>query len=451
MAGAARTGSVAYITTSYPSLSHTFILREVLALRARGLEIHTISLRRTAGEHLLSKANRDASATTYAVRPPRWSEVLSVHVSALTRHPVSYLRTLREAQRLAREGWRGRLWQIFYFAEAVLVWRHCVRKRAGHIHAHHGSPAADVALLAAHFARGAGRGPATWSFTLHGPTEFWNVRWFRLAEKLRHAHAVVCISDFARSQAMALVAEEHWPKLHIVHCGLAAREHRATANVPALAAHILCVGRLVPEKGQAILLRALALLVNQGHAPTLTLVGSGQSQTALERLTGELGLAGRVTFAGAVGQDEIERYYDECELFCLPSFSEGLPVVLMEAMAYGRPVVSTHIAGVRELVRDGETGLLVAPGSAEELAGAIGRLLDDAELRERIADAGRECVRREFDVERSAGQLEQVFREVTGVKDEPEATDGPARPSEKRERGERPLSKVLVGSTVDRS
>ena len=289
MAGAARTGSVAYITTSYPSLSHTFILREVLALRARGLEIHTISLRRTAGEHLLSKANRDASATTYAVRPPRWSEVLSVHVSALTRHPVSYLRTLREAQRLAREGWRGRLWQIFYFAEAVLVWRHCVRKRAGHIHAHHGSPAADVALLAAHFARGAGRGPATWSFTLHGPTEFWNVRWFRLAEKLRHAHAVVCISDFARSQAMALVAEEHWPKLHIVHCGLAAREHRATANVPALAAHILCVGRLVPEKGQAILLRALALLVNQGHAPTLTLVGSGQSQTALERLTGGWG------------------------------------------------------------------------------------------------------------------------------------------------------------------
>ena len=120
-----------------------------------------------------------------------------------------------------------------------------------------------------------------------------------------------------------------------------------------------------------------------------------------------------MTFAGAVGQDEIERYYDECELFCLPSFSEGLPVVLMEAMAYGRPVVSTHIAGVRELVRDGETGLLVAPGSAEELAGAIGRLLDDAELRERIADAGRECVRREFDVERSAGQLEQVFREVT--------------------------------------
>jgi colanic acid/amylovoran biosynthesis glycosyltransferase len=408
---------VAYITTSYPSLSHTFILREVLALRQRGVEIHTISLRRTEGEHLLSAENRDASATTYAVRPPRWDHVVKSHLGALVRHPIAYLRTLREALGLAPAGWRGRLWQLFYFAEAILVWRHCLAAGARHLHAHHASPAADVALLAAHFGEASGEGPASWSLTIHGSVEFWDVRWFRLAEKIRRARAVACISDFTRSQLMALVEEEHWPKLHVVRCGVTPRDYEEMPDAAPGQARILCVGRLVAEKGHAVLLQALALLVAQGHDPVLVLVGSGPRQASLQALAQRLGVQDRVTFAGAVGQDEINRHYAEASVFCLPSFAEGLPVVLIEAMACGRPVVATCIAGVRELVCDGETGLLVTPGRPDELAHAIGKLLAHDGLREVLGRAGRASVSRDFNIQRSAEQLERLFSEMPGPAD----------------------------------
>src|SRR4029077_1798778 len=172
--------------------------------------------RRPPGEPLPPQENREASATTYAIRPPRWRDVLAAHLSALLRHPRAYLVTLREALGLARPGLKGWLWQVFYFGEAIIVWGHCTTLEVRHIHAHHGSPPADVALLAAHFGNVAGSGPGTWSLTLHGYTELWDVRWFRLAEKVRRADAVVCVSDFTRSQLMMLVDDRHWEKLRVV-------------------------------------------------------------------------------------------------------------------------------------------------------------------------------------------------------------------------------------------
>jgi colanic acid/amylovoran biosynthesis glycosyltransferase len=376
---------LAYITTSYPALSHTFIEREVAALRRLGVEIHTISLRRTSGEALLSPENRHASQTTYAVRPPRWREVL---------------------------GFKGRLWQVFYFGEAILVWHHCVALEVRHIHAHHGSPPADVALLAAHFGSGAGRGPRTWSLTLHGYTELWDVRWFRLAEKVRRAAGVVCVSDFTRSQLMVLVGDRHWDKLRVVHCGVSPSEYKHLGKPQTVRPQVLCVGRLVPEKGQPVLLKALALLTQKGFDVEVVLVGSGPLRAKLERLALDLGVADRVIFRGAVRHDEIARCYATASLCCSPSLVEGVPVVLMEAMACGRPVVATAVAGVRELVRDRDTGLLVTPGRPEELSDAIATLLRRPQLRSRLARDGRQHVLREFDVDRSAGYLEALFSEI---------------------------------------
>ncbi|MHB8233886.1 MAG: glycosyltransferase family 4 protein [Solirubrobacteraceae bacterium] len=439
---------IAYLTTSYPSLSHTFILREVLALRRRGFEIHTISLRRTAGEHLLSRDNREASATTFAVRPPRRRAGLQAHMRALSRHPLAYLRTLHEALRLARAGGRGRLWQVFYFAEAIIVWRHCAQRGARHIHAHHASPPADVALLAAHFGEAAGEGPATWSLTMHGSTEFWDIRWFGLAEKIRRARMVVCISDFTRSQLMALVEERHWPKLRVVHCGVTPGEYAGLPAAHADRPQILCVGRLVREKGHAILLQALARLHRQGYEPLVVFVGSGPTRESLERLAHELALEGQLSFAGAVGQDQIKRYYAESSIVCLPSFAEGLPVVLIEAMACGRPVVASAVAGVRELIRDGRTGLLVAPGNPDELAQALGTLISSAELRETLASAGRRQVVREFDIERSADQLDGLFRAMLEPADVTDGADASAEEARDRSCTERSSTEVLAGSAV---
>jgi colanic acid/amylovoran biosynthesis glycosyltransferase len=403
------TGKIAYITTRFPSISHTFILREVNALRARGVEVHTVSIREVSGEHLLSEDNRRALESTYMIRPPRPRDVIGAHTRAFTRHPLAYLRALRYSLSIARPGWRGAIWQLFYFAEAIMLWRECVRVGAVHIHAHHGSPPADLALLAARFGELSSSGPSTWSMTMHGPTEFWNTRWFRLSEKIRRARGVVCISDFARSQLMALVDEQHWDKLEVVRCGLIPEQYDALTAQHATRAQILCVGRLVSEKGQAVLLDAHASLCRAGQEVDLVLVGSGPDRHALERLATELGAGEHVRFTGPVGQDEIKDHYAAASVFCSSSFSEGVPVVLMEAMACACPVVATAIAGVPELVRDRETGLVVSPGRADELARAIAELIEDPCLRAKLANAGRRHVAQKFDVRRSAIQLESFF------------------------------------------
>jgi colanic acid/amylovoran biosynthesis glycosyltransferase len=403
---------VAYLTTHYPALSHTFVLREVAALRRLGAVVHTISLRETSGEHLLSPENRAAWETTYAVRPPRVGDLLGAHLAALARHPRSYLATLAGALGLARPGVKGRLWQVFYFGEAIAVWQHCRAREVHHIHAHHASAPADVALLAARFGNAARSGPRTWSLTLHGPNELRDVRWFALAEKARRAEAVVCISEFARSQLMALVDESHWSKMRVVHCGVVPAEYEHLSAPADAHAQVLCVGRLVPEKGHAVLLQAIARLARDGVAVEAVLVGSGPLRARLEQLAVRLGIANRVIFRGALGQEEVRRSYASATLFCSPSFSEGVPVVLMEAMASRRPVIATAISGVRELVADGDTGLLVTPGSAEELARAISSLLASSELRARLASAAHEHVCREFDVDRSAAQLAELFGEL---------------------------------------
>ncbi len=412
-AGGAR--PIAYVTTRYPSISHTFVLREVQALRARGLAIDTISIHAATNEHLISDENREALASTYSIRPPRWRDVLNAHARAAGRAPWAYVTTLSRALGLARPGLRGRLWQLFYFAEAIVLWRRCAAVDARHVHAHHGSPPADVALLAAEYGRRAGRGPASWSMTLHGPTEFWNTRWYRLPEKISSAAGVVCITDFARSQAMALVEERHWPKLEVVHCGLDPTQSALAAVTTPARAQILCVGRLVPEKGQAVLIRAFSRLREAERDIELVLVGDGPSAAGLRRLADELGVAPHVTFTGALGQDEIAGRYAAASMFCSSSFSEGLPVVLMEALACGCAVVATAIAGVSELIDDGESGLLVAPGRVDQLAQAMGRLLDDEELRTRLARNGRQRVIDDFDVRRSAAQLERFFARIASA------------------------------------
>lgn len=403
---------LAYITTHYPALSHTFILREVAALRQLGADVHTISVRRTSGDHLLSRENRDAAQSTYAVLPARARDLLAAHLSALLGHPRAYLATLRFALGLARPGLRGRVWQVFYFAEAIIVWRRCLRWQVPHIHAHHGAAPSDIAMLAAHYGSAARAGPSTWSLTVHGPTEFSDVQWFALAEKASRADAVVCISEFGRSQLMALVDDCHWGKLRVVHCGVRPAEHRAVGEPARGRPQVLCVGRLVAEKGHAVLLHALALLAREGRDLEGVLVGDGPMRGRLEALALELGIGERVVFRGALAQEQLRDCYSTATLACSSSFAEGVPVVLMEAMASARAVIATAIAGVRELVRDRDTGLLVAPGNARELARAIACMLDDPELRARLASAGQAHVAREFDVDRCAARLADVFGEI---------------------------------------
>jgi glycosyltransferase involved in cell wall biosynthesis len=247
---------------------------------------------------------------------------------------------------------------------------------------------------------------------MHGSTEFFDVKAHRLAEKVRDARLVVCISHFTRSQLMGLSDPAEWDKLHMVHCGVdpaVFSPARARTHGDPDTLEILTVGRLVPVKGQEVLLAAVSRLVAAGTRVALTFVGDGPSRGRLERAARELGID--VRFVGAVGQDEIREHYAQADVFALPSFAEGVPVVLMEAMAMEVPVVTSRITGIPELVEDGVTGLLTAPGDEDGLATALARLAADPAERRRLGAAGREKVEREFDIEDVAVQLRRIFAE----------------------------------------
>lgn len=397
---------VAYVVGDYPAPSHSFVQREIVGLRSRGVDVTTFAIHRAPDEQLLTDLDRAEFARTHAVLPTTPGRVARALAAALRRRPAGLRAALRAGQRDVTGGLRGRLWSLFYVAEALLVWDVLRRTPTRHLHAHHGAQAADVAMLVCALASAPGD-RWTWSLTMHGPNEFYDVARLRLAVKLADADGVACISHYCRSQLMTLTPPAVWDRMRIVRCGVDTARFAAPAGGRDAAGplRVLCVGRLVPLKGQALLVRAVAALRDQGVDVDLTLVGDGPERPGLERLARELGVEDRVTCAGAVGQDRILARYHEADVFCLPSFAEGVPVVLMEAMACELPVVTTRTMGIPELVEDGVGGLLVAPGDGEALAAALARLAADPALRERLGAGGRTRVREAFELHRTLDDL----------------------------------------------
>ena len=406
---------VAYLVGRYPAISHTFILREVRGLRARGMEIDTISIHRVGEDQLLTEADRDEFAGTYTILPPRWTELVRAHALALIRGPRRYLATLALAMRLSGPGLRARIWQLFYFAEAMIVWRRCRERGITHLHAHHMSQVTDVALLITAYERGTN--PRwSWSFTVHGSDEFYEVSRFKLAPKVEHADFVVCISDYTRSQLMRLVGEEHWAKLSVVRCGIDTDSFtRPGDRGQDNPFRILWIGRLVPVKGLPLLIESVTRLAEKGVDVGATLVGTGPALEPLQELAVRRGVSDRVVFTGAIGQDAIPNFYADADVFCLPSFAEGVPVVLMEAMAAELPVVASRITGIPELVDDKVAGLLVPPGNLDELTGALERLSRNPRMRLSLGRAGRRKVEADYSLAPSVEKLESLFNQHVRV------------------------------------
>jgi glycosyltransferase involved in cell wall biosynthesis len=403
------------VVSRYPYVSHTFVLREVAALRERGIEIDTVTVRRPDPDDVIGPKAAREQATTHAILPTGPWRLLSAHARAARRGLRSYAATLRETLRDAPGGARAALWQVFYFAEAILLWEHLDRRRVDHVHAHHANVAADVAMIATRFRNRLGGGDATWSFTLHGPREFDDPERHNLALKAARADVVVAISDHARDRLRAIDASGE-ARIEVVHCGVDLRVYdgRPARRGPTAPLRLLTVARLERRKGIETLLGALARLAGGEPAIELTIVGDGPDRDRIVRRAAELGVDGAVTMAGAVAEDEVTRFYERADAFCLPSSAEGVPIVLMEAMASRLPVVATAIAGVRELVRDGESGLVVPAGDDLALADALRRLIDDPELGARLGENGREAVAAEFSLQRSAERIEALFVELTG-------------------------------------
>jgi glycosyltransferase involved in cell wall biosynthesis len=246
--------------------------------------------------------------------------------------------------------------------------------------------------------------------SVHGPDVFYNIDPLLLAEKVRRAAFVRCISYYCQSQLMRLVPPALWDKLDIVRCGINPEvfsPHRSLGNgVP----EILCVGRLVPAKGQHILLEACNELRKRDVIFHLTYVGDGEDRPSLESLTREFGLTDSVTFTGAVGQHDVHKYYDYADIFVLASFAEGVPVVLMEAMAKEIPSVSTRITGVPELIDDGKDGILVSPSDVQGLADTLQELLSNKVLRRRLGANGRRKIIDKYNLSQNCPFMADLFQ-----------------------------------------
>jgi colanic acid/amylovoran biosynthesis glycosyltransferase len=405
---------IAYVASRYPALSQAFLTREVLALRALGVEVETVSVRAPDSREHLGADDRGEAERTFNLLPARPLDLLRAHVGAIAAGPREFASALARAWRLAGPGLRSRLWSFFYFNEALLLRRHCRRLGIDHIHAvQFADGAGDVALIAAP-PSGSGNGRRRFSLSVHGPGEFSEVTRYGLRHKVRQAQLVAAVSEFTRSQLLALVEDRHGERIRVIHMGVDGERYTPgeASGREGSGVRVLCVARLVRHKGHPTLLRALAALGEQGLELEATLVGDGPERGELERLRDELGLQGRVRFAGPLGQDELPAIYRDHDVFCLPTLSEAVGVVNMEAMASGLPVVCSHLMGVPELVEDGINGLLVTPGREQELAGALRRLAEDPALRTRLGEAGRRTVEERFDAAAEAVKLRDGLAEL---------------------------------------
>ncbi len=398
---------IAYLVSRYPAVSHTFILREVLELRRVGFHIEVASINgldRPADR--LTKDELAEASSTFYVKEGGLGGALRANSFVACRRPSAYMRGLWFAVGLGGTDIRKIAMGFLYFIEAIIVGHWMEKNELQNLHVHFATPASTVGLILSKVF------PISFSITVHGPDEFYDVPGYLLAEKIASACLLCVIGFYARSQVMKSCDPSDWPKIRVTPLGVdpnlfVPKPVRSIGKV----FEIICVGRLVPAKGQHVLISALYRLRSGGRSVRLRLVGEGPDRRSLEQASRRLGIQDHVIFEGAVNQDEIQELFAKADVFALASFAEGIPVVLMEAMAMEIPCVATWIAGIPELIRDLQDGLLVAPSDEIALAGAIARLIDDGDLRRQIGAAGRRRVIDQYNLQPNVARLANVFDE----------------------------------------
>lgn len=397
---------LAYLCNVYPAVSHSFVRREIEGLEAAGHEVRRFSLRPASRDLKDETDIREAQITEAALGSGLAALALSALVLAVTR-PIKTLAAMNVARRVSGPGLKRKFRHFAYWLEAAWLVRRLEHYGTEHLHAHFGTnPAAVGAIVTAW-------GGPPFSFTVHGPDEFDAPLELSLPEKIRRSTFVAAISSFGRAQLMRWTDPPHWGKIKIVRCGLdqSFLSVEPTA-IPEGSTNFLTVARLSAQKGLPLLVEACDQLHRAGAEFSLTIIGDGELRDELRREIEGRGLQSAVTLMGSCSAAEIRNHLRACRAFVLPSFAEGLPVVLMEALALSRPVVTTSIAGIPELV-DTSCGWLVSAGDHRALANAMTSALEvsTVELNDKGA-AGRDRVRSFHDAEINAALIATLFAEA---------------------------------------
>jgi colanic acid/amylovoran biosynthesis glycosyltransferase len=398
------TVKIGYILNTYPAPSHSFIRREVQALERRGLAVHRFAMRPFDGTLVDPGDQAEAAKTEYVLAKGLAAMLWALFIVGL-RAPWQNYTALALTLKAARGSEAGLIKHLIYYLEAAYVARRVVEDRIDRLHAHFGTNAATVAMLVSEMTG------KPFSFTVHGPEEFDKPAGIALPLKLRRASFAVAISSFGRSQLCRLVDYRHWKKIKVVHCGIEPQKFDDPRPVPSdRPVTLVNIGRFSEQKGQMILIDAMAELMRQGIDVRLKLVGDGELRGPIERAIKQAGLGGRIELMGWLDEAQVRRALTDAHALVLPSFAEGLPMVIMEAMVSARPVISTWVAGIPELVQDGRTGWLVPAGDTDALVEAVTKLvMTGQDTLTKMGTTGRARVLTRHSVDIEAGKLAGFF------------------------------------------
>lgn len=398
--------TVAYLTSLYARAGDTFIRREVEELRRLGWTVHTFSVRRPdEDEDVSEEILRERRSTDYILRRGAAPLVASFLRLAL-RHPRRVLGAISLAGRVRAPGVKSWLWHWIYLLEAAYLAERMSRSGAVLLHDHIAMASGTVAMLASVLAA------VPFSMTVHG-SELLAAEQWGLGTKIARSSATVCISSYGIAQCMMHAPPAEWHKLQLIRCGVDGTFLEADSRPAPASRRLVSVGRLSPEKGQILLVEAAALLRSQGVEFELVLVGDGPSRPEVERRIREAHLSGSIRLVGWQGSTAVRDWISDSRALVLPSFNEGIPVVLMEAMALRRPVIATHVGGIPELVQPGSTGWLVPAGSVVDLAMAMREVLAaPSDLLAEIGERGRRRVLELHDLSGEVRKLAELFRRI---------------------------------------
>lgn len=398
---------VAYLMNSYPVASTTFIRREIHALEEIGVQVERFAVRTWAEELVDPRDVEERGRTTYLLTGNNFG-LIGSFLKELVVNPRGLFRGLKTAYGLWRTAGEGFVKHAAYLLEAVSLRQHMAKTNVQHVHSHFGTNATTVAMLSRVM------GGSTYSFTAHGPDEF--VEPFRSSYdlKVRNAAFVAAISNFCRVQLARIAGMECWNKIKIVPCALDLREFQESPVGANGSQQLVCIGRLCPQKAQTLFPDAVEPLSGDFPNLKIVLVGGGETREEIERKIASKGLEKHFELVGWCSNEEVRARLAGARVMLLPSFAEGLPVSIMEAFALGKPVISTYIAGIPELV-DSSCGWIIPAGDVPALTAALRDCLtrEEGELKT-MGSVGRSRIEARHDIQRSAELLREGFEHYAG-------------------------------------
>lgn len=400
---------VLYVTSRLPALTVTFIYKEIHRLQGMGRDVVCVSMNTPSADEISADAAHLTDSTHYLDAVSLGTKVLAC-LAAMLRHPLRFARCLWIALSASpMQGARDYTRLFYHLVEGAYLARLYRDEEIEHIHSHFINGPTSIAMFTA-IMRG-----VPFSFTMHASMIWLDPIAFR--NKLAECKFCASISAYNKRYVVDTYGKQFADKIRLVHCGidpeiavLPAAKDTATGQI-----ELLGLGQLNARKGFHVLVEAMGLLKDELPGARCTIVGGGEEFDALSAAIERLGLQQRVELVGAVPHQEVQGYLERCDIFVLPcvvsddGWRDGIPVALMEAMFHRRPVVSTSILGIPELIENGESGLLVESGNASELAAAIRQLSADVDTRRRMGEIGREKVLAEFNNKRSVETLAGLF------------------------------------------